>query len=153
MINLNEYGEIVSLQNGEAVVMVHRSSACEKCGACQMGAHADEMVLTIPNPLKGEVGDRVELELASGQVLKASVISYLFPLCALILGVAAGFLLAPRYGFNPELTGTLLGLLFTGISFLVIWRLEPVFKKGHRFSPKMVNIIKESRKGEQEDGK
>ncbi len=150
---MNEQGEIVAIKDGEAVVMVHRSSACGKCGACRMGAHADEMLLTIPNLLKGEVGDYVELELASSQVLKASVITYLLPLCALILGVAAGFLLGPRYGFQPELAGSILGLLFTGISFLGIGKMEPYFKKGHRFSPKMVNIIKTTRKGEKDHGK
>ncbi|HHY82315.1 MAG TPA: SoxR reducing system RseC family protein [Clostridiales bacterium] len=149
---MNEFGEIVDIQEDNAVVMVRRSSACSKCGACQMGSHSDEMILTIPNVLKGEVGDFVELELASGQVLKASAITYLIPLAALILGVAAGFLLGGLYGFNQELGGALLGLLFTALSFLVIRALEPYFQKGHQFSPKMVQIIK-TKKGENDNGK
>jgi sigma-E factor negative regulatory protein RseC len=150
---MNEYGEIVEVNNGEAVVMIRRSSACGKCGACHMSENQQQMLLTIPNPLSGEVGDYVELELASSQVLKASAITYLIPLGALILGVAAGFAFGPRLGFHPELAGSVLGLLFTGLSFFGIRALEPVFKKGHNFSPRMVNLIKMTKKGDLENGK
>lgn len=150
---MNEFGEIVEIQNNRAVVKVKRSSACGNCGACSMGTHPDEMLLTVPNPLQGEIGDQVELELASGQVLKASAITYLVPLFALILGVAAGYILGGRYGFNPELSGALLGLLFTFFSFFGIRAMEPRFRKGHQFSPKMVQLIKKEKKGDQENGK
>lgn len=150
---VNEFGEIVEVKNSEAVVMVRRSSACGKCGACQMSENQEQMLLTIPNPLRGEVGDYVELELASGQVLKASAITYLIPLGALILGVAAGYVFGPRFGFNPELAGSILGLLFTGLSFFGISAMEPLFKKGHSFSPQMVNLIKMTKKGDLDHGK
>lgn len=150
---MTEYGEIVEIQNDQAVIKVRRSSACGNCGACSMGTHPDEMMLTVPNLLQGEVGDLVELELESSQVLKASAITYLFPLFALILGVAIGYILSERYGFNPELGGSLLGLLFTVFSFFGIRCLEPWFRKGHQFSPRMVQLIKKDRKGENENGK
>jgi sigma-E factor negative regulatory protein RseC len=148
-----EFGEIVDIQGNQAVIKVKRSSACGNCGACSMGMHTDEMMLTVSNQMQGEVGDLVELELESSQLLKASAITYLFPLFALILGIAIGFILGGRYGYNPELCGSLLGLLFTVISFFGIRALEPRFRKGHQFSPRMVQIIKKDRKGEDEDGK
>lgn len=150
---MNEYGEIIELKNNEAVIMVRRSSACGKCGACQMGPGSDEMLLTIPNILNGRVGDFVELELASSQLLKASAITYLIPLAALILGVILGYVFGPDYGFNPELAGSLIGLLFTALSFFIIRAMEPKFKKEHNFSPQMINIIKMEQKGEQDNGK
>lgn len=153
MICLNEFGEIIEIKNDEAVVMVKRSSACGKCGACQMGSHQDEMVLTIPNKLDGEVGDYVELELASAQVLKASAITYLIPLIALLLGVVCGYIIAPSFGWNPEPAAAIAGILLTALSFVGIKALEPLFKKGHSFSPRMVNIIKPVRKGEDSNGK
>ena len=75
---MTEFGEIIEIQGNQVVVKVNRSSACGKCGACSMGAHPNEMMLTVSNPLQGEVGDLVELELESSQVLKASAIT-LFP--------------------------------------------------------------------------
>lgn len=150
---MNELGEIVELKDKEAVIKVRRSSACGKCGACQMGSRSDEMFLTIPNTLNGRIGDYVELELASSQLLKASAITYLIPLAALILGVIVGYMFGPDYGMNPELAGSLMGLLFTALSFFVIRAMDPKFKKEHNFSPQMVNIIKVEQKGDHENGK
>ncbi|HHT65159.1 MAG: SoxR reducing system RseC family protein [Caldicoprobacterales bacterium] len=150
---MNEFGEIIEIKDSRAVVKVKRSSACGNCGACSMGTHPDEMLLTVPNPLQGEVGDQVELELASGQVLKASAITYLIPLFALILGVTAGYVLGGKYDFNQEMGGALLGLLFTFLSFFGIRAMEPRFRQGQQFSPKMVQLIKKEMKGDQENGK
>ncbi|HCS73893.1 MAG TPA: hypothetical protein DIW17_08465 [Clostridiales bacterium] len=149
---MNEYGEIIELKSSNAVVKVKRNSACGHCGACSKGTLPDEMLLTVPNPLHGEVGDHVELELASGQVLKASAIAYLIPLLALILGVAAGYILGDKFSFNQELSACLLGLLFTILSFFGIRAMEPQFRKGHQFTPQVIQVIKLEKKGENEDG-
>lgn len=152
-IKLNEYGEIVGEKNNDIVVKVKRNSACEHCGACSTSDCPDEMVLTVSNPLHGQVGDRVVLELDSKQVLKASAIAYLIPLFALILGIVLGYIFGSKHGFNPEMCASVLGLLFTALSFLAIRALEPQFQKGHQFSPKVVQIIKTDNKGEDKDGK
>ena len=150
---MTEYGEIIEIKSDQAVVKVRRSAACGDCCACSMGTNPDDMLLTVPNALQGDVGDLVELELESVQVLKASAITYLFPLFSLILGIVLGYILGGRYGYNQELTGSLLGLLFTVFSFLEIRALEPRFKNEHQFSPRMVQLIKKDRKGEYDNGK
>jgi sigma-E factor negative regulatory protein RseC len=114
-----------------------------------MGTHPDEMLLTVPNPLQGEVGDLVELELESSQVLKASAITYLIPLFALILGVAIGYVLGGRYGFNQS-WAVPCWVCCLRFSFFGIRAMEPRFRKGHQFSPRMVQLIKKDRKGEGE---
>ena len=76
---MTEYGEIIEIKSDQAVVKVRRSAACGDCCACSMGTNPDDMLLTVPNALQGDVGDLVELELESVQVLKASAITYLFP--------------------------------------------------------------------------
>ncbi len=150
---MNEYGQIVQVKDDKAVIKINRSSACASCGACGIGSHKGEMLLTIPNTLNGEVGDYAELELSSTQVLKASVIVYLIPLIALFVGIAGGFMLAPAFGMDPELLGAVSGIGLTVIAFLGIRAVEPRFKKNHSFSPKMVNIIKTKKKGEDLSGK
>ena len=150
---MNEFGEIIEIKNSYAVVKVKRSSACGDCCACAKGTSPDDMILTVSNPLNGEVGDQVELELASGQVLKASAIAYVIPLLALILGVVTGYILGDRFGFNLELSASLLGLVFTFLSFFGIRVMEPQFRKGHQFSPQVTQIIKVDKKGENENGK
>lgn len=150
---MNEYGEIIDIKDSNAVIKVKRGSACGDCCACAKGTNPEEMILTVSNPLNGEVGDQVELELASGQVLKASAIAYVIPLFALILGVVAGYIIGDRLKVNQELTASLLGLLFAFFSFFGIRAMEPQFRKGHKFSPQVIQIIKVDKKGENEDGK
>lgn len=150
---MKEYGEIVEIQEDKAVVKMQRSAACENCKACASGSRSDEMLITVPNPLHGSVGDHVELQLESSQVLKASAISYLIPLFALILGVVTGYVFSDRFGWNPELAGSLLGLTLTVLSFFVIRAMEPKFQKGNQFTPQMVKIINMVQKGENENGK
>jgi len=146
---MTEFGEIVEIKKDQAVVKVRRSSACGKCGACSFGTNPEEMLLTVPNALQGDIGDLVELELESTQVLKASAITYLFPLFSLILGVAIGYLLGDKFDYNKELIGAFIGLLFTALSFLGIRAMEPRFRKGHQFSPRMVQLIKKHKKAKE----
>lgn len=150
---MNETGWIVETKGGQAVVRIARNSACAQCGACQLGCHQDEMLLTIPNRLNGEPGDAVELELSSNQVLKASAITYLIPLAALIFGVFLGYRLAPQWGMDPDLLGGGLGLFLTIGSFFGIRGMERLLKQGNQFSPQMVKIYKGYRKGEMDNGK
>lgn len=150
---MNEYGKIIAVEGNEAVISIQRSSACDRCGACEMGCHEEEMRLTVANSLNGKVGDYVELELSSRQVLKASAITYLIPLAALILGVAVGYWIAGRLSFNPELTGAFTGIGFTILTFYIIRAFEPMFKKGNKYSPQMINIIRNSMEGESQNGK
>lgn len=149
---MHETGLIVETKGSQAVVRIARNSACAKCGACQLGCHQDEMLLTIPNRLNGSAGDAVDLELSSNQVLKASAIAYLIPLTALIIGVFFGYRLAPRWGMDPELLGAGLGMLFTVGSFFGIRWMEGLFKRGNQFSPQMVKLYKGNWKGEMDNG-
>lgn len=150
---MSECGQIVEVKDNIATIKLTRKSACASCGACGMGGHQKDMLLSIPNTLGGEVGDYAELDLSSKQLLKASVIMYVGPLIALLAGVVAGYLLGAKLDLNKELFAVILGLLFTGLSYLGIRVLEPRFKKGHNFSPQLVKIIKKDTKGEDLDGK
>lgn len=150
---MNEYGKIVKVNNNEAVISIRRSSACDRCGACEMGCREEEMLLTVPNTLNGNVGDYIELELSDLQILKASAITYFIPLGALLLGVLAGYLIAPLLGINWEILGSVIGIAFTAVAFLIIRSLEPTFKKGNKYTPQMINIIRNSMKGDYDDGK
>ncbi|MGI6538048.1 MAG: SoxR reducing system RseC family protein [Caldicoprobacterales bacterium] len=150
---MKEYGEIIELQGDKTVIKIKRSSACASCKACSIGTCSDEMLITVPNSLNGKAGDYVELQLGSDQVLKASAISYLIPLSALILGVAGGYAFAGKFDWNPELTGSISGLLLMVLSFFIIRGMEPKFKKENQFTPMMVKIINRLQKGEVEDGK
>jgi sigma-E factor negative regulatory protein RseC len=143
---MKELGEIVKLEGKQAVIRIQRSSACKQCGACQLGCHRDEMLLTIPNRLGGKPGDMVELSLDSVQVLKASAIIYLIPLLALIAGVALGYLFSRRISINSQLAGALGGLIFTTAAFIIIRTIDPLLRKNNNFTPRMVALLNGDRK-------
>jgi len=146
---MKERGQIVDVKNGLAVVKIQRSSYCNSCGACNMGAHQDEMVLTVPNRLEGKPGDLVELDLESASILKASAIVYLIPLAALLIGVAAGYAIAQRLAANAELFGAIGGILLTVLAFVGIRMMEPVFSRQRKYSPQIVSIIQRFSKGDE----
>lgn len=138
---MREVGEIVQIKGNMAVIRIQRSSACRRCGACGFGSTPDEMLLTVPNSLGAKPGDLVELSLESVQLLKASAITYLIPLLALIAGVVVGYMLSGYLAIDRQLGGAVLGLVFTALAFLVIRALDPVFKRSDHFTPRMIAVL------------
>lgn len=141
---MTEVGEVVRTKGDMAVVRLKRSSACRHCGACGLGAGSDDMLLTLPNTLNAKPGDLVELSLGSGQLLKASAITYLIPLIALIVGVIVGYMLGEHMAVDQQLAGAIMGLVFTAAAFGIIRALDPVFRRSSHFIPRMVSILTNS---------
>jgi len=150
---MKEKGQIVEItEDGLAVVKINRSSYCSSCGACNMGAHQDEMLLKVPNRLNGKPGDLVELDLEAASILKASAIVYLIPLAALLIGVVLGYILAYQVNGNAELFGAVGGILMAVLAFLGIRMMEPTFKRQKKYSPQIVSIIKQFSEGDELNG-
>jgi len=138
---LKETGKVVSVEGRQAVVMIQRSPACEKCGACKFGYRSNEMLVTIPNHLGAKPGDQVELSLDSSQFIKASAVMYLIPLFALVLGVVTGYMTGDILGIERQLCGAITGIVFTALSFALIRAMEPRLKRSNQFTPQMVSIL------------
>jgi len=145
---MTEIGQVVEIKGMDAIVRIERTPACGKCRGCQLSDKNGDILLTIPNLLGAQVGDFVQIDLESTQILKASAIAYLIPLLALIAGIVAGYLAAPSFDMNPELLGAIGGILLTGISFWGIKKAEPILKKDNSFSPKMVSVINHIKRSE-----
>lgn len=150
---MKEIGKVTQIDEGDATIIIQRSSSCASCNACSMGKNQNEMILKVSNELGATPGDWVELDLESISILKASAIAYIIPLIALLLGVAGGYGLAGKFSLNPEFLGALGGILLTALSFLGIKLMEPILNKKGDYSPKMISIINTSWKGEDRDGK
>ena len=92
--------------DGSAQVVCVRQSACSgdchKCSGC--GAVEQAMIFTARNPIGARPGDLVNVESATGPVLKAAAVLYMLPLVLFI----AGYLI----GMQWQLGGLVGGLAF-----------------------------------------
>ena len=96
--------------DGTAKVMLVRQSACSgdchKCSGC--GAVEQKMLLTAQNPIGAKPGELVNIESASGPVLRGAAILYLLPLVLFILAYLWG--MQWRLGGLTGLAAFLLGI-------------------------------------------
>jgi len=140
---MKEIGEVITLEGTRAVIRFQRSSACSKCGACGMGQHGETMILKVANEMNADVGDIVEVDMESEKILQASLIVYIFPLIALLIGMFMGYKMASAWDLsgNPEIYSAVAGILMTVLAFGVIRWMEPIWQKEKRFSPRMVSIL------------
>ena len=137
---MKEIGKVVSTEGRQAVVQIQRSPACDRCGACKFGYRSNEMLITIPNP-GGKARRPCGIEPGFKSVYKSIGCYVLIPLLALVLGVVIGYLTGDILGIERQLWGAVTGILFTGLSFVLIRVIEPLLKKSNQFTPKMVSII------------
>lgn len=128
-------GTVVALEGKLAVVRFQRSSMCAHCGAC-LTAGEHEMEIRVPNDAGAAVGDRVRVELRGGQVAGASVIAYLVPLAALLLGVIAGSLVS-------DIAAVVGGLACCAGAYLVLRLLDRRFRRRQTFQPRMTLLTSE----------
>lgn len=93
--------QVVSLtSDGRARVRVNRETACARCaagkgcGAGLLGRQRDagELTLDVPGNLRLQPNDAVELGIADGDLLRASLLVYGLPLVTAMLAAAAAHL-------------------------------------------------------------
>ena len=100
----------VTVERGEAF------GSCEMIGACRvLGRQKSELELVLENPVRAQPGDRVRITIQESAVVGASAVLYLVPAVCLILGAAAGYLLADARGWQVDpasSVGAVSGLVF-----------------------------------------
>lgn len=138
-----ECGTVIETDGNIAKVLFHRTSACGKCNACGFEKNQQEMVIVTENTLHAKVNDKVTMEIVPGGIFKASAYAYVFPLCMLILGMAAGYIIGSATGIfgNPEIFSAVCGIVLTAAAFLVIKLTEPYLKKRIKKAFRMTAII------------
>jgi sigma-E factor negative regulatory protein RseC len=119
VLMFKELGVVERTMGGKALVRVERSSACESCesrGSCGMEG-GKEIRIEVPNILGAKEGERIELSMPTGSLLKASAAVYLVPVGGLLVGAILGEGFSSLLGLGPgastgagALTGLILGL-------------------------------------------
>ncbi len=140
---MEQIGFVVNTREDMAKVIVGRASACgENCASCGSSCNMQEVSLEIKNTLGAKPGDYVELKAQTSQILKSAVIVYLFPLLAMILGIISGIKIFKSAGYsNYETYGFVVGLVFLGLSYIILKAVDKKVKKNNKVIIEMTRII------------
>lgn len=131
---MQKTGRVISSEKGQVEVCFERPEACARCGACAGQKH--HTLVKIPG--EAPVGSRVDVEMPSQQVVKASLLGYVLPLMMLLLGMALGTVF-----FDNEGLWALMGLIFMGLSWLILRMAEKKMRKRSIWQPKILAIHEE----------
>ena len=121
---VNEEGIVERVAAESAWVRIEKSGACASCssrGACHALSER-EMLVEVGNRLGAGPGDRVELSVPSGSLLKLSVLVYFVPVLALVVGAALAGAWAESAGMAQTLPAVVGGGVGLGMTLLILLR-------------------------------
>lgn len=119
---MEQVGFVRKVKEDEMELEVRRASGwgsgCKECSSsCEVEAH----VVVVPNNIGAKVGDFVEVEAKVGNLLKYTFILYMIPFMFLIAGIVIGNFAFKNFSTdNREILSFVSGLLFTGLSLLIL---------------------------------
>lgn len=141
-----ETGVVVDLFAGGVVVETHRAGGCQSCSSragCGVGAlqqvfgrHRHQV--TAFTNLSLRIGDQVQLALPASVLVEASLLMYLLPLIALLVGAVVGQSLLGSNGM--AMVGGSAGFI---LSILFVARQRGVARQ-RRFSPYVEQVVFQS---------
>lgn len=99
------------------------------------------MLVEVSNDLQAKEGDCVEISVPEGTVLKLSFLIYIMPIIALITGAFTGAAVAQPLHMDSTLASVLASGLFTGVTFIVLKKLDKKAESSGKYYPKMIRIL------------
>ncbi|MGL5641353.1 MAG: SoxR reducing system RseC family protein [Paraclostridium sp.] len=141
---MNQHGYVVEIVDSiTAKIKMQQHSACASCGKCASSTDKKDIVVEVDNTLGAKIGDYVEVNMDSIDVIKAASIVYAIPLIALLGGtiVSYGILSYIDISFNKEVISGLLGIGLTIISYLAIKNKDSKFRESRKYIPIITKVI------------
>lgn len=142
---MNQQGFIIDIvDNRTAKMIMQRHSACASCGKCsKLSSECQDLVVEVDNSIGAKKGDRVEVSMESVQVLKATMLAYLVPLIFLLAGTILTYYILDLIKFSGpiEVISGVVGLICTGISYLLLRKNDDKFKQSRQYIPRITKII------------
>ena len=122
---MRENGIITKSISGKIVeVALQKNSACKECGLCH-NMPEGMMGIEAVDEIGARVGQQVEIEIPSGEVVKGSLVVFLLPIFFLIIGYFLGFSVS-RF----EVIAVICSLVSLFFGFLVVrWYDQNVVQK------------------------
>jgi sigma-E factor negative regulatory protein RseC len=142
-----EEGVVVRISEGPsqtAWVKTSQASACKSCSArhsCNGDSKGEEREVEAINAIGAKVGDRIQIFIRTGALLKATFLLYIFPVISMLCGGLAGNRLSSYLGLDPSPAAALIAALaFLGAMVIVRLRAGRMALK-LEYRPKITRII------------
>ena len=140
---ISEQGIVLELAASKAVIVINRTSACAGCHGhvgCRP-SESKEMTIEAINELNAKVGDRVQISVPTGSLLKAAFLVYFLPVVALVMGTIAGTKLGPSLGFNTTLGSLLFGVGGMAAVFFAVKCFDRCVDAKPHYWPRVTRIL------------
>lgn len=131
---MKRVGEIVEIRGSKMTVEFCNHESCENCHGCEGG----QSTAVLEMDASGEVGDFAEVEMPTGNIIKASLLVYIFPLLGFLAGMGIGEALFPQYS---PLSSALLGALLLILIVYFVHRGEKQRASNPAWHPTLVRVI------------
>ena len=139
---IREEGTVEEIRRNTAVIKVEKSSSCKHCADKDSCSVADRnMLIEVKNILNAKEGDRVEVSVPEGTFVKLSLMVYIFPIVALMIGAFLGNFLSIQLKTDPSATAAITAAAFLIASFIVLKLIENKKDTGEKYSPRMTRIV------------
>lgn len=134
---------VETLENNIAKMKMQKHSACSSCGKCAHSQDQKDIIVDVYNEVGAQVGDYVEVNLDSVNVLKAVGIAYVIPLISLLVGTISTYFVLTNMGINQnvEVISGIVGLLLTVISYIWIRKNDNRFRESKSYIPVIIKLI------------
>ena len=152
---ITERGVVEKILHHKAMVRVEKSAACVHCesrGACHVTA-GRSVLIEVPNDLQAAVNDHVEISVSSGSLLRLSLLVYLLPILALIIGAYAGNAWATSFHLQPTLASIGCGAIAMVLAFYALKRLDRHAQAKGKYQPRMTRVLASAGAPEPDDSR
>ncbi len=113
---MRETGSIIAVSGKTATIQLLQGEECDGCHMCSAFGE-NKMHLDALNKIGAQVGDLVEVDIEPKEVVKSSMIVFIYPLFMMILGYFAGAKIGTDHGEGAGIIGSIAGLI---LAFLLI---------------------------------
>ena len=122
---MEQIGVVKEIKGDIAVVEVNRISGCgggcKTCGGCDTPA----ISMDLKNTINAKIGDTVKVQGNTKNLLKYTAIAYLIPLIMFFVSTVVSNQIFKSTGVEMyDLYSFLVGLIFIGISYLIIRKID-----------------------------
>jgi sigma-E factor negative regulatory protein RseC len=139
-----EQGIVIRAGAATAWVKTVRAGACASCASrdqCNAGQGAQDQEVEAINLAGARAGDRVQLAIRTGALLKATFMLYIFPILCMLAGGAVGDWIAPNFDTNPSIVAMLAAMGCFGGALIVVHIGGRRMGANEEYRPKIIRIL------------